>query len=56
VLDQTIVTYLGKINVHELPYLPALPFHATIGIEQITTVLTDIKMIKEAQVSLFSSN
>lgn len=49
VLDQSVVTYLGKINVHELPYLPALLFHAAMGIKQLTKVLADIKDDKKAE-------
>jgi hypothetical protein len=43
VLDQTVLIYQSKISVHELPYLCAPPFHATIGIRQMMTALSDIK-------------
>lgn len=47
VLDQKVLTYQSKISVHELPYLCAPPFHATIGIRQMMTALLDIKYDKK---------
>lgn len=47
VLDQTVLTYRSKISVHELLYLCAPPFHATIEIRQMMTTLSDIKYDKK---------